>query len=57
MHTHLIKHPELLVEPLIAVWKGCSHGFGPRGDISIPEVKAGKEGAFQASVEFLKLHF
>jgi hypothetical protein len=30
----------------------CSHGFAVRGDLSIPEVKAGKEGAFQAAVEW-----
>ncbi|KAJ7018476.1 chlorocatechol-degradation protein [Mycena alexandri] len=31
---------------------GCSHGFAVRGDISDPKVKAGKEGAFKASVEW-----
>ncbi|KAJ7812098.1 dienelactone hydrolase [Mycena olivaceomarginata] len=31
---------------------GCSHGFAVRGDISDPLVKAGKEGAFKASVEW-----
>jgi len=34
-------------------WDGCTHGFAVRGDISNPKVKAGKEGAFKASVEFL----
>ncbi|KAJ7634474.1 Alpha/Beta hydrolase protein [Roridomyces roridus] len=34
---------------------GCKHGFAVRGDMSDPIVKAGKEGAFKASVEwFLK---
>jgi hypothetical protein len=33
---------------------GCSHGFAVRGDMSIPKVKAGKEGAFKASLEFLQ---
>ncbi|KAH7877336.1 uncharacterized protein C8R40DRAFT_1159771 [Lentinula edodes] len=31
---------------------GCTHGFAVRGDLSIPQVKAGKEGAFKA-VEWL----
>ncbi|TDL21686.1 alpha/beta-hydrolase [Rickenella mellea] len=34
-------------------WEGCEHGFAVRGDMSNPKVKAGKEGAFKASVEFL----
>jgi len=33
-------------------WKGCTHGFAVRGDMSNPDVKAGKEGAFKATVEF-----
>ncbi|KAF9010425.1 alpha/beta-hydrolase, partial [Hymenopellis radicata] len=34
---------------------GCTHGFAVRGDLSDPKVKAGKEGAFVAAVEwFLK---
>ncbi|KAK7039354.1 dienelactone hydrolase endo-1,3,1,4-beta-D-glucanase [Favolaschia claudopus] len=32
---------------------GCSHGFAVRGDMSDPLVKAGKEGAFKASVEWI----
>ncbi|KAJ4464480.1 dienelactone hydrolase family-domain-containing protein [Lentinula lateritia] len=32
---------------------GCTHGFAVRGDLSIPQVKAGKEGAFKAAVEWL----
>ncbi|KAF8194453.1 Alpha/Beta hydrolase protein [Mycena galopus ATCC 62051] len=36
-------------------FEGCSHGFAVRGDLSDPKVKAGKEGAFKACVEwFLK---
>ncbi|KAJ7663926.1 alpha/beta-hydrolase [Mycena polygramma] len=36
-------------------FEGCEHGFAVRGDISDPKVKAGKEGAFKATVEwFLK---
>ncbi|KAF9523355.1 Alpha/Beta hydrolase protein [Crepidotus variabilis] len=31
---------------------GCSHGFAVRGDMSNPEVKAGKEGAFKATIEW-----
>lgn len=31
---------------------GCVHGFAVRGDMSDPKVKAGKEGAFKATVEF-----
>ncbi|EIW59808.1 alpha/beta-hydrolase [Trametes versicolor FP-101664 SS1] len=37
-------------------WDGCTHGFAVRGDISDPKVKAGKEGAFKATVEFLIKH-
>ncbi|EJF64056.1 dienelactone hydrolase endo-1,3,1,4-beta-D-glucanase [Dichomitus squalens LYAD-421 SS1] len=33
-------------------WEGCSHGFAVRGDMSNPKVKAGKEGAFEATVKF-----
>lgn len=38
-------------------FEGCTHGFAVRGDLSIPEVKAGKEGAFKAAVLFFKKHF
>jgi len=31
---------------------GCTHGFAVRGDISVPAVKAGKEGSFKATVEW-----
>lgn len=31
---------------------GCTHGFAVRGDLSDPKVKAGKEGAFKATVEW-----
>jgi len=34
-------------------WDGCTHGFAVRGNLDDPKVKAGKEGAFKASVEFL----
>ncbi|TBU38859.1 alpha/beta-hydrolase [Dichomitus squalens] len=34
-------------------WEGCTHGFAVRGDLSDPKVKAGREGAFKATVEFL----
>ncbi|TDL25399.1 alpha/beta-hydrolase [Rickenella mellea] len=34
-------------------WEGCEHGFAVRGDMNNPKVKAGKVGAFKASVEFL----
>ncbi|KAI0630599.1 alpha/beta-hydrolase [Trametes polyzona] len=37
-------------------WPGCTHGFAVRGDISDPKVKAGREGAFKATVEFLIKH-
>ncbi|KAI8985543.1 alpha/beta-hydrolase [Trametes punicea] len=37
-------------------WEGCTHGFAVRGDMSNPKVKAGKEGAFKATVEFLIKH-
>ncbi|KAJ7483300.1 dienelactone hydrolase endo-1,3,1,4-beta-D-glucanase [Mycena latifolia] len=32
---------------------GCTHGFAVRGDLSDPKVKAGKEGAFTATVEWM----
>ncbi|KAI0794114.1 alpha/beta-hydrolase [Fomes fomentarius] len=35
-------------------WPGCVHGFAVKGDLSKPEVKAGKEGAFKATIEFLQ---
>lgn len=35
---------------------GASHGFSVRGDMSIPAVKAAKEGAFTNSVKFLQAH-
>ncbi|KAL1692439.1 dienelactone hydrolase [Schizophyllum commune] len=37
-------------------WPGCTHGFANRGDGSIPAVKAGKEGAFKAVVEWMATH-
>ncbi|KAJ6522880.1 Alpha/Beta hydrolase protein [Mycena capillaripes] len=33
-------------------FEGCTHGFAVRGDLSDPKVKAGKEGAFRATVEW-----
>jgi len=35
-------------------FEGCTHGFAVRGDLSDPKVKAGKEGSFKASVEWIK---
>jgi hypothetical protein len=35
---------------------GCTHGFAVRGDMSDPKVKAGKEGAFKNTVEFMIKH-
>jgi len=37
-------------------FEGCTHGFAVRGDLSNPQVKAGKEGAFKATVEFFLKH-
>ncbi|KAJ7147630.1 alpha beta-hydrolase [Mycena crocata] len=34
-------------------FEGCTHGFAVRGDLSDPKVKAGKEDAFKATVEWL----
>ncbi|KAF8211097.1 dienelactone hydrolase family-domain-containing protein [Mycena galopus ATCC 62051] len=31
---------------------GCHHGFAIRGDLSDPKVKAGKEGAFKATIQW-----
>ncbi|KAJ7810459.1 dienelactone hydrolase endo-1,3,1,4-beta-D-glucanase [Mycena olivaceomarginata] len=33
-------------------FEGCTHGFAVRGDLSDPKVKAGKEGAFKATVDW-----
>ena len=33
-------------------FEGCHHGFAVRGDLSDPKVKAGKEGAFKATVQW-----
>ncbi|KAG7087237.1 hypothetical protein E1B28_013217 [Marasmius oreades] len=35
-------------------FEGCEHGFAVRGDMDDPKVKAGKEGSFKATVEWLK---
>jgi len=37
-------------------FEGCQHGFAVRGDLSNPQVKAGKEGAFKATVEWFQKH-
>jgi len=37
-------------------WDGCTHGFAVRGDMSDPKVKAGKEGAFNATVLWFLEH-
>ncbi|KAK0497340.1 dienelactone hydrolase endo-1,3,1,4-beta-D-glucanase [Armillaria luteobubalina] len=37
-------------------WDGCTHGFAVRGDLSDPKVKAGKEGAFKAAVQWFLSH-
>jgi hypothetical protein len=33
-------------------FKGCTHGFAVRGDLSNPAVKQGKEDAFKYTVEW-----
>ncbi|KAH9940881.1 uncharacterized protein BXZ73DRAFT_98713 [Epithele typhae] len=38
-------------------WEGCHHGYAVRGDMTDPKVTAGKEGAFNATVKFLKKYF
>jgi hypothetical protein len=37
-------------------FEGCTHGFAVRGDLSDPKVKAGKEGAFEATVKWFQAH-
>ncbi|KAJ7665611.1 alpha/beta-hydrolase [Mycena rosella] len=37
-------------------FEGCTHGFTVRGDLSDPKVKAGKEGAFKSTVEWMIKH-
>ncbi|KAH8105261.1 alpha/beta-hydrolase [Cristinia sonorae] len=39
-----------------AHWEGCTHGFAVRGSMDDPMTKAGKEGAFKTTVEFLMKH-
>jgi dienelactone hydrolase len=34
-------------------FEGCTHGFAVRGDLQDPKVKAGNEGAFKATIEWL----
>ncbi|KAJ7087618.1 dienelactone hydrolase endo-1,3,1,4-beta-D-glucanase [Mycena belliarum] len=34
-------------------FEGCTHGFAVRGDLSDPKVKAAKEAAFTATVEWM----
>ncbi|KAF7350493.1 Dienelactone hydrolase endo--beta-d-glucanase [Mycena venus] len=35
-------------------FEGCDHGFAVRGDVKVPKIKAGKEEAFEATVEWMK---
>jgi len=35
---------------------GCKHGFAVRGDMTDPKVKAGKEGAFKSTVDWVRKH-
>jgi hypothetical protein len=37
-------------------FEGCTHGFAVRGDMTNPQVKAGKEGAFKSTVEWFMKH-
>ncbi|KAF8206777.1 dienelactone hydrolase [Mycena galopus ATCC 62051] len=37
-------------------FEGCTHGFAVRGDLNNPTVKAGKEGAFKETVEWIMKH-
>ncbi|KAL1743406.1 Alpha/Beta hydrolase protein [Schizophyllum fasciatum] len=37
-------------------WEGCVHGFAVRGDMGDPKVKAGKEGAFEATMQWMQDH-
>ena len=37
-------------------FEGCTHGFAVRGDMSNEKVKAGKEGAFKATVEWFQTY-
>ncbi|CAL1702668.1 unnamed protein product [Somion occarium] len=37
-------------------WAGVVHGFSIRGDVSDPTIKAAKEGAYKAGIEFFKKH-
>ncbi|KAF5336254.1 hypothetical protein D9758_016045 [Tetrapyrgos nigripes] len=35
-------------------FEGCTHGFAVRGNLSNAQVKAGKEGSFKSTVEWMK---
>ncbi|KAJ7701535.1 dienelactone hydrolase endo-1,3,1,4-beta-D-glucanase [Mycena rosella] len=37
-------------------FEGCTHGFAVRGDLSDVKVKAGKEGAFKATIAWMLKH-
>ncbi|KAF8989649.1 hypothetical protein BDQ17DRAFT_1434312 [Cyathus striatus] len=37
-------------------WEGCTHGFAVRSDINYPKIRAGKEGAFKAAVEWFQMN-
>lgn len=37
-----------------AYFPGCTHGFAVRGDMSVPEIKKGKEEAFENSVKWFQ---
>ena len=36
------------------VWEGTSHGFATRGNVKVDTIRAAKEGAFEASAEWIK---
>jgi dienelactone hydrolase len=38
------------------VWEGTSHGFATRGNVKVDAIRAAKEGAFEASVEWIRKH-
>ncbi|KAF8626701.1 hypothetical protein AX15_004725 [Amanita polypyramis BW_CC] len=38
-------------------FEGCGHGFAIRGDITVPKIRAGKEGAFKATVGWFQKYF
>ncbi len=38
------------------LWDGTGHGFATRGNVKVAAIRAAKEGAFEASVAWIRKH-